>query len=1231
MAKAGSRQKKSSKQLILRDTKSNRYDAIIEAAAIPIVILNKQGCIQLFNAQFEEITGYEIEEIVGKPFFEVLIPTILQNDTIQAFKEIIEGKSSSNIGTEWITKNGEKKIIELQFIPTRDEKGLIHEVICTGIDITERKQAQETLLITNRALRVLTICNEILVRAIDESTLLQEVCQALIEVGGYRFAWVGYAEKDKVKTIRPVAYAGFENGYLKALNLTWDDKPQGRGPTGTAIRSGKIQISRNIITDPSFSLWRVEAITRGYVSFIALPLISSNQTIGSLNIYSASSNSFSPDEVALLEQLSNDLAFGILSLRADEELEKERDKAQIYLNMAGVMFVVLDASGRIILINQKGCEILGYNEAELLGKNWFDTCLPERFRKEVKSVFNQLIASEIEPVEYYENPVVTKNGLERLISWHNIVLRDEKGEIIGTLSSGEDVTEQKLAEEALRTSEERLRAFFEHAPVYCYMISPNGEILDVNDIALNTLGYKREELVGKPLKTIYAPEVIPRMKKLFAQWKETGKLTNEEMVIITKTGERRTVLLSAAIVKDKDGNVLQSMSVQRDITERKQMLERMQYLHSALQGIRNVNQLIVRERNRKKLLKKACNILVKTRSYHNAWIVLINENKSFGIVASAHIDDELLHILQEIKQGRLPFCTKKAYEAEGIHLLNIAESCTKCPVAKMFQDKCTLTTRLIHQDRIYGILNVSVPREMIGEEELSLFKEVAEDISYALYLLDIEEERVQAEKALQESEENTRNILHYLSTGVILIDAKTHKIISANPAAQEMIGAPMEKIAGKICHKFICPTEKGKCPITDKKQKIDNSERVLLTSKGDRLTILKTVMPLIMGNQEVLLESFVNISKLKNAEQALRTSETRYRRLFDGIPIGLYRTESNGKILDVNPAMVQILGAKDKEALFAANSAELFVEKELRGLETSLLQQDGVVRGFEARFRRLDGRIIWIRDSARIVTEPDGQQFYQGSLEDITDQKDAESNLREARHRAEFLVDLMGHDLTNINQGLMSSLELLLYNPDFPPHLREAIEMALAQVERSAQLIDNVKRFQSLESTSPKLGNRDVYLAITAAVEAARRSFPQKILKVKINQFKGEHNVLADGLLIEVFFNILHNAIKFDPKEKIIVDIQIGNSRKKGFLKIQIMDRGMGIPDEVKDKILTRFSTEHQGLYGWGIGLVLVQQIIDRYGGKIWVSDRVKGDHTQGSNFNIEIPRGIGNGNNSSS
>jgi len=144
-------------------------------------------------------------------------------------------------------------------------------------------------------------------------------------------------------------------------------------------------------------------------------------------------------------------------MQAVEALQKEKDKVQQYLDIAAFIFVVIDAKQNVTLINKKGCEIFGYDEAEIIGKNWFDNFVSEKERQLVKASFVLLISGDIEPMEYFENSILTKSGTERIIAWHNTVLKDEKGNIISTLSSGEDITERKQAEEELKQLTDELK------------------------------------------------------------------------------------------------------------------------------------------------------------------------------------------------------------------------------------------------------------------------------------------------------------------------------------------------------------------------------------------------------------------------------------------------------------------------------------------------------------------------------------------------------------------------------------------------------------------------------------------------------------------------------------------------------------------------------------------------------------------------------------------------------
>ena len=209
---------------------------------------------------------------------------------------------------------------------TEDEVNFLQSVANVLGSAIERQRAEAQLRRTNQTQRALSKCNEALIRSTDESTLLQEICDIAVEEAAYRFCWIGWAEHDEAKSVRPVARSGFEAGYLDNLNITWADTERGRGPTGTAIRTRQTVVAKDIATDPKMIPWRAEALKRGYASSIAIPLLIDSAVFGALMIYAAEPNAFGPEEVSLLTELASDLAYGIAALRTKAERERAEEE-----------------------------------------------------------------------------------------------------------------------------------------------------------------------------------------------------------------------------------------------------------------------------------------------------------------------------------------------------------------------------------------------------------------------------------------------------------------------------------------------------------------------------------------------------------------------------------------------------------------------------------------------------------------------------------------------------------------------------------------------------------------------------------------------------------------------------------------------------------------------------------------------------------------------------------------
>jgi PAS domain S-box-containing protein len=362
-------------------------------------------------------------------------------------------------------------------------------VLFSARDLTEQERREQEARRINRVLRTISGCNEALVRATSESQLLSDICRIVSTSEGYLMAWVGYVEHDEAKSVRPVASAGFEAGYLEQARITWSDTPEGRGPCGRAVRSGRPVACRNTATDPEYAPWREEATRRGFGSSIALPLLMDGQVFGVLSFYSAHAGSFGPEEIDLLQQMADTMAFGLTALRAREErrqaeaevrsllAEAERGRAELLrllednrqaqadkqlsderyrsavLNSA-IGMALISSDGRWLEVNPALCAMIGYTEPELLALKPEQVTHPDdipagRQRRA------DLIAGRCGPY------VVEKRYLHRSgrVVWVQVSVSLAQTKGTGPQNyfcQVQDISARKLAEDALASTAERL-------------------------------------------------------------------------------------------------------------------------------------------------------------------------------------------------------------------------------------------------------------------------------------------------------------------------------------------------------------------------------------------------------------------------------------------------------------------------------------------------------------------------------------------------------------------------------------------------------------------------------------------------------------------------------------------------------------------------------------------------------------------------------------------------------
>ena len=358
------------------------YRRLVETSNEGIWAADAEQRTTFVNRQMAEMLGYSPKEMMGRRSNEFMAEeskagyTDLIARRRRGVKEATEHK--------FIRKDGSVLWTLSNAVPIQDKKGKFAGSFGMLTDITALKNREKELQALNRTLRAISASNQAMMHAQSEVEFMQEVCRIVVEDCGHAMVWVGFAEDDPEKSIRPVVSAGFDEGYLAKLRLTWADTERGRGPGGTAIRTGMISMCRNMMTDPNFGIWREEALKRGYAASIVLPLLHGGKAFGELTIYSHEVDPYTTEEVHLLSELASDLAYGITMFRlraaqekADEALKASEEKYRSLFNGMTEGFalheMVFDDQGRpcdyrFLELNPAFESLTGMKREEVVGR-----------------------------------------------------------------------------------------------------------------------------------------------------------------------------------------------------------------------------------------------------------------------------------------------------------------------------------------------------------------------------------------------------------------------------------------------------------------------------------------------------------------------------------------------------------------------------------------------------------------------------------------------------------------------------------------------------------------------------------------------------------------------------------------------------------------------------------------------------------------------------------------------
>ena len=306
-----------------------RFRRLFETAQDGILLLNaKTAQIEGVNPFLIEMLGYTHEELLGKKLWEIgaFKDTALSQD---AFVELQKTRYIRYENLPLQTKEG--RDISVEFVSNVYDCDGFDVVQCDIRDMTQRHLAELDLRATVRMLKIMSEANAALVATKTENDLLTEYCRIAVETGGYRMAWIGYADGGPDKRVLTIVHHGHEEGYLGLAEITWAEGERGNGPTGRAIRTGQVQITEDISVDPAMAPWRTEALMRGYQSAIALPFEHPEGTMACLTIFGATCDVWPEPERRLLQGIVVDLAFGITTLQTAIDKAKYQERLRVSL------------------------------------------------------------------------------------------------------------------------------------------------------------------------------------------------------------------------------------------------------------------------------------------------------------------------------------------------------------------------------------------------------------------------------------------------------------------------------------------------------------------------------------------------------------------------------------------------------------------------------------------------------------------------------------------------------------------------------------------------------------------------------------------------------------------------------------------------------------------------------------------------------------------------------------
>jgi PAS domain S-box-containing protein len=905
---------------------------------------------------------------------------------------------------------------------------------------------------------------------------------------------------------------------------------------------------------------------------------------------------------------------------AEIALHHEKETAQKYLEIAGVIIVAIDRNAGITLINKKGCEILGYEHPELIGKNWFNSFVPGNIREDLKKEFKKLISGEKEADDYYENPVLTKQHEKRLIAWHNALLRDNEGNIIGTLSSGNDITERKKLERTIRKNRERLARAQQIAHLGNWEWDIKKESLIWSEELYRIFGISKEfSLTFEGIRSMIYPEDKKKNDGFVNRLLHSVDIGNIEFRIIRPDQSVRYLYQNVEVQRDKNGEAEMIFGIIQDITERRQAEIK---IRESEEKFRNMYE------------HSASGIAIVSLEYK-----ILNANNAYCTMLG-YSEDEL--------QGKT---LKKITHPETIEKNMELQNQLRKGLIPYFQ----IEKKFIHKDghTVYGILNATSVVDTNGNPLFFIGNVV--DITT----------RKEAEKQLIKAEKRFKALIENAPDAVAINDDET-RLVYASPNALKQFGYKAEEMMGHSGGEFTHPDD---IPIVREvfNRIVENPDlrptiRYRFRKKNGEYRWVETTFSNLLDDEAVqgFVLNFTDITEKKLANDTLLESERGLKEAQRLANIGNWSWDFHTDRLYLSDEMYNIIGLERNErALNVATHEKHYTPKSWALFRETVKKTSQTGESYEIELEILEPeenkKYVVARGEA-VFGKNNEITGLRGTLQDITDRKIAENELKTqneeylalneeleehmerikkmnqeldiARKKAEesdrlkssFLAN-MSHEIRTPMNGIIGFAGMFTKKGLTDDKRNYYAKIVIDNSKQLLTIVNDILDISRIEAGSVEIKQEEVNVndLINSLYAMYKPKSGDKLLNfIPFKSLTDNESVIISDKtrLKQALDNLLNNAFKFTHEG----EIQFGYELQDENIGFYVTDTGIGIAREQQDKIFEQFRQEEMGITrqygGTGLGLAICKKLVNLLGGDIRV-ESVKG---KGSSFYFTIP-----------